>query len=126
MNLFSSCWESRSGLVVKMLRFAWHISACETTRDEVASSKTPLLNSVKKSMTFSIRRRVMLFLCFSVKEVLVSCHLTPLSGTLMYYCIHYLDALRHAYLYVLFDQNSPNALKSGGVNTKRRMDVSPF
>ena len=77
-------------------------------------------------MTFSIRRRVMLFLCFSVKEVLVSCHLTPLSGTLMYYCIHYIDALCRAYLSILFDQHSPTAPKSGGVNTRRRMDGTAF
>ena len=44
----------------------------------------------------------------------------------MYYCIHYIDALRHSYLSVLFDQNLLNVPKSGGFNTKRRMDGTPF
>ena len=45
----------------------------------------------------------MLFSCLSVKEVLVSSHLTALSGPLSYYRAHYSDALRYAYLCVLFN-----------------------
>jgi hypothetical protein len=43
---------------------------------------------VGKSHDFSICHQSMLFSCFSVKEVLDSSHLVPLSGPLVY-CTHY-------------------------------------
>ena len=50
------------------------------------------------------------FLLF-VMESLVSSHLAPLSGPLSHCCIYYSDALRHANLCVLNDQDGADVLQ---------------
>jgi hypothetical protein len=59
---------------------------------------------------FPIRPQIMLFSCFSVKEVLDSSYLVPPSRLLSDYRIHS-DALCYVYLYVLIDQDSFNVLR---------------
>ena len=52
----------------------------------------------------------MLFSCFSVKEVLVSSHVTTLSGRLVLR-VHYSDVLHYGELCVPIDQDGANVLR---------------
>ena len=70
---------------------------------------------------FCIRPQIMLFFCFSVKEVLVSGHFGPLSGLLLHNRIHCPDALRYSYLCVLIDQDSVKVLRLDIVITRRNL-----
>ena len=67
---------------------------------------------------FSFHRLVMLFFLF-FRWRFWFCHLTPLSRSLLRYCIHYSDALRDVYLCVPTAQDSANIPKLGGINTRR-------
>jgi hypothetical protein len=87
---------------------------------------------VGKLHDFSIRPQTMLFFCFSVKGVLVSSHLAPLTGPLYSLFRRHMLCLP---VCVLIDHDSANVLPldmllidgwtlpcSGGVIKRRRMD----
>jgi hypothetical protein len=112
---------------------------CKLQRARLLETKWRVQNLFHRKMCklhdFSLRPQIMLFSCFSVKEVLVSSHLAPLSGPVLYYRIHYPDLLCQAYLFVLNDQDGANVprldlnastVSSSGSVTMRRMDEIPF
>ena len=94
-QLISICWDDRrQALLLK--RFNWHLAASETTRDDSDAQKFFHRKVCKLhdfSKDFFICLQIMLFSCFSVKEILVSSHLAPLGFwvDLSYHRILYSD-----------------------------------
>ena len=121
-NLISSCWDDWDGSRFRHLRFDWHLSGCDTTILETKWRVQKFLHrEMDKLHEFCIRPQIMLFFCFSVKEVLVSGHFGPLSGLLLHNRIHCPDALRYSYLCVLIDQDSVKVLRLDIVITRRNL-----